>query len=270
MVDYLILFAMGLAGGFLAGLIGIGGGVMYVLILPYLLTNMGFPSEEIVQYTIANSLVGTMFAALSGNLALIKRKEFYWKEVAVMGAFGAFLSLSTLYFVVNTSWYQRDKFNWVIIGLVLFIIFKTLKQSTLNLESQQEAKQKKWMFGVTGSLAGAVSALSGLGGGVIIIPILNSGFKMTMQKAKSISLGVIFITSLSLSVFNLFEKPITTYANQNVGYIVMPLALALSIGVALASPFGVMVARKLPSRVISYIFVIFLLVVIIDKAIQVF
>ena len=105
MQEFLLLFIMGLAGGFLAGLIGIGGGVMYILVLPYLLLNMGFPQEEIVQYTIANSLFGTTFAALSGNLALLKKGEFFWKEVMVIGVFGTVCSLATLFLLVNTSEY---------------------------------------------------------------------------------------------------------------------------------------------------------------------
>jgi uncharacterized membrane protein YfcA len=67
-LDYFFLCLIGLIGGFLAGLIGIGGGVLYILILPYLLIELNYPAAEIVQFTIANSLVGTMFAALSGTL----------------------------------------------------------------------------------------------------------------------------------------------------------------------------------------------------------
>ena len=76
MENYILLFLLGVIGGFLAGLIGIGGGVMYVLILPYLLVQMGFPEAEIVQFTIANSLVGTLFASFSANVVLIKQKNY--------------------------------------------------------------------------------------------------------------------------------------------------------------------------------------------------
>ena len=56
--------------------------------------------------------------------------------------------------------------------------------------------------------------------------------------------------------------------NHNTGYIVWPLALTLSLGVVIASPFGVSVARKLSGKTISYIFVLFVMVVIADKLIQ--
>ncbi|MFY0591894.1 sulfite exporter TauE/SafE family protein [Roseivirga sp.] len=268
MQEFLLLLIMGLAGGFLAGLIGIGGGVMYILVLPYLLLNMGFPQEEIVQYTIANSLFGTTFAALSGNVALMKRKEFFWKDVLIIGMFGAVCSVLVLLLVVNTASYQRDQFNMIVIGIMLFIAIRTLIQTRKPSGGQYEKKTSFIGLGSIGAAAGSVSALSGLGGGTVIIPILNSGLKMPMHKAKSISLGVIFITSLTLSIYNLFETPMVDYTNQNTGYIVWPLALLISLGVIIGSPFGVIVGRKLSNRVISYIFVLFVLVVIADKLYQ--
>lgn len=268
MLEFLLLFVMGLAGGFLAGLIGIGGGVLYILVLPYLLLNMGFPQEEIVQYTIANSLFGTTFAALSGNMALLKKGEFFWKEVIVIGLFGTICSLVVLFLLVNTPFYQKDQFNLLVILIMLFIAVRTLIQTRQPIGELLEKKGPLLGFSIVGAAAGTVSALSGLGGGTVIIPVLNSGFKMPMYKAKSISLGVIFITSLSLTIFNLFETPMTDYSNQNTGYIVWPLALAISLGVIIGSPFGVIVSRKLSNRLISYIFVLFVLVVIADKVFQ--
>ncbi|WP_305983575.1 sulfite exporter TauE/SafE family protein [Roseivirga thermotolerans] len=265
---YLLLFVMGLAGGFLAGLIGIGGGVMYVLILPYMLGIMGFPEEAIVQLTIANSIFGTMFAALAGNIALWRKREFYWKEVVVMGSFATLVGLLLLHYFVNTPAYQKTEFNLIVILLMIGIIWRTLRQARREESNNSERKVGLLGSGFVGASAGAVAALSGLGGGTIIIPILNSGFQMTMQKAKSISLGVIFITAFCITLLNTFSS--TGYSSQwhTTGYIVWPLALTISMGVVIASPLGVLVARKMSSRTISYIFVLFVMVVIADKLIQ--
>lgn len=259
---------MGLVGGLLAGLIGIGGGVMYILVLPYLLLGMGFPEQEIVQYTIANSIFGTMFAALSGTAPLIKKGDFFWKEVVTIGVWGTITSLLVLNFVVNTSLYNKTLFNYVVIVIMVFIAIRTMLQAKRESGGDHEHKIKSWGLGLVGIASGSVSALSGLGGGTVIIPILNSGVKMSMQKAKGISLGVIFITAFSLSIFNLFEEPMTDFVNQSTGYIVWPLALMISLGVIIGSPLGVIISKRLSNRTISYIFVLFVLVVIADKVIQ--
>ncbi|HEY9117943.1 MAG TPA: sulfite exporter TauE/SafE family protein, partial [Roseivirga sp.] len=224
---YILLFLMGLVGGFLAGLIGIGGGVMYVLVLPYLLIEMGFPPNEIVQLTIANSIFGTMFAALAGNIALWRKGEFYWKQVIYIGLFGTAVSLPLLFFFVNTPAYQKSEFNVVVIILMVFIIWRTLSQVKITRKDGEEKTAGILGYSFIGGSAGAVAALSGLGGGTVIIPILNTGFNMTMQKAKSISLGVIFITSFCLTLLNVFSKTSFGGFNHNSGYIVWPLALTL-------------------------------------------
>lgn len=265
---YILLFVMGLFGGFLAGLIGIGGGVMYVLVLPYLLNSMGFPTGEIVQLTIANSIFGTFFAALSGNIALWKKGEFYLREVLSIGFFGTIVSLLLLHFFVNTPSYQKEEFNVIVIILMVVIVWRTLRQVRFIQLSGEEKKSGVLGYSIVGALSGAVAALSGLGGGTVIIPVLNTGFKMNMQKAKSISLGVILITSFCLTLMNIFSDTTFGFHNHNSGYIVWPLALILSTGVVIASPMGVSVARKMSGKTISYIFVAFVLVVIVDKLIQ--
>ncbi len=270
MLDLLLLFLMGLVGGFLAGLIGIGGGVMYILVLPYILLGMGFPQEEIVQYTIANSIFGTMFAALAGNVTHIRQRFFFWREVFIIGIIGTIASISTLHFFVNTTSYQTFEFNMAVIAIMLFIAIRTLFQVKREVGGNYEKRTTIQLLSFVGLSAGTISALSGLGGGTVIIPILNSGVKMSMKKAKSISLGVIFISALALSLFNLQETPLTDFRNQSTGYIVWPLALTISLGVIIGSPFGVAIAKKLSNKVISLIFVLFVFVVIIDKAIQLF
>ena len=149
-----------------------------------------------------------------------------------------------------------------------FVVFRTLKSNRASNFESEEKQATKGQLGVVGALAGSISALSGLGGGVVIIPILNLRFKQSMRKAKSISLGVIFITSMVMSISNLLAEPMTNINGQNIGYVVWPLVLVLSLGVIIGSPYGVRIARKLSNRTISYIFVSFLGVVIIDKLIQ--
>jgi len=240
---------------------------MYVLILPYLLVQMGFPQEEIVQYTIANSLVGTFFAALSANIVLFKQGHIYWETVLTIGLFSTLVSLLLLEFFVNTSLYAMREFNIAVILLMLFIISRTVKQNWKG-KAKVEKPMSLTSSAAMGMGAGAVAALSGLGGGTVIIPMLNIGFKVDMIKAKSISLGVILISSFAATLFNLLEKTRIEYVNQSQGYIVFPLALIISLGVILGSPIGVKVSSKMSQQWISIIFVCFVVVVIIDKTLQ--
>src|SRR6478609_1452334 len=103
---FLYLFISGLLGGFIAGLVGIGGGVVYVLIIPIALKLIGTPESEIPQYTIANSIFAIFFASASANYFLLKYKLFYKKVVIVISLSAIVISYFTVEYIVNTSWYS--------------------------------------------------------------------------------------------------------------------------------------------------------------------
>ena len=139
MVYYFFLFISGLIGGFLGGLLGIGGGIIYIVVIPVALSGIGVPRDEIVQYTIANSVFASFFSSLSANVILIKNQVFYVREVLIMGCIGIVASLLLLQYVVNTSWYSKDTFNLVIVVLLLYMLLKTI----LNASNGKAEKTKE-------------------------------------------------------------------------------------------------------------------------------
>lgn len=270
MLQFFFLFVSGLVGGFLGGLLGIGGGIIYIVVIPVVLSGIGVPREEIVQYTIANSVFASFFSSLSANFILLKNNNFYLKEVVIIGIFGIITSLLFLQYIVNTSWYSKGSFNVVIVLLLLYMLLKTiLNANNINgLSGAKKGKRASTKLGLAGLAVGAVSALSGLGGGVVLIPILTSLFTMDIRRANSISLGVIGITSLTMTVFCLFENTRYEYHYYNMGYIIFPVALSLAAGVVIASPLGVKASKIASPQMLSYLFSFFLALIIIRKIVE--
>jgi uncharacterized protein len=268
MLTYLYLFLAGLAGGFIAGLAGIGGGTVYVLIIPITLTYLGVPIEYMAQYTIANSMFAIFFASLSANYSLFKNKNIYPKQVFLIGIPAVIISLFALHYFVNTKYYSLSAFNLTLIVLMIYMLIRTIVNAQQNNDRSLDELNPVYLV-VTGSFAGLLSALSGLGGGVLTVPILNSWMKVNIKKAASISLGVIVLSSFAMTVVNLLENPgFGTPDSQ--GYIIFPIAIALSLGVVIASPLGVKMSVKLSSKIISYIYAAFLGIVIIKKIMEVY
>jgi uncharacterized membrane protein YfcA len=267
MITFLFLLIAGIIGGFMAGLVGIGGGIVYVFVIPIALKLMGVPDAEIAQYTIANSIFAIFFASTSANYTLIKMKNFYYRPVIIIGLFSIITSLLTLQFIVNTDWYDIKKFNIVVILLLVYMLIFTLLNARKNYRFPIK-KIKIWQFGIVGLCSGLVASVSGLGGGIVIIPLLNTIMKTDIKKASSISSGVIMITSLVMTIFNMTEKSRFPFDNYNLGYIVFPVGLTLAAGVVVTSPFGVRTAAKLSSKTISYIYASILLIVIVKKIIE--
>jgi len=266
-IDFFLIFLAGLGGGFLAGLLGIGGGVIYILVLPLALRKVGVSEQEIAQYVIANSIFGTAAASLLASITLIKSKEFYRREVLLVGVSGIVFSYALLFFFVNTPYYSERVFNFAVIVFLLLILLTSFGKSEKNIIFRQPVKNHNLWYLLTGGVSGTVAALSGLGGGTVVVPFLKSGLHMDIKRSKSISLGAILVTSSLISVYNMVDQPIHPFSGSSVGYLVIPVAVPLSLGVIVSSPFGVRVANKISSQIISYIFAAFLLLVIIRKAI---
>lgn len=264
MLSFFFLLLAGIIGGFMAGLVGIGGGIVYVFILPVTLHFMGVPEAEIAQYTIANSIFAIFFASSSANYTLIRMKNFYLRPVLIIGVFSMATSLLTLEFVVNTDWYNVKKFNIVVILFLLYMLIFTLLNARKNY-NESLSDIKVWQLGIAGLGSGFVASVSGLGGGIVIIPILNSVLKADIKKASSVSSGVIMVTSLMMTIFNMFETPRFPFDHYNLGYIVFPVGLTLAAGVIFSSSYGVRTAAKLNPKTISYIYAFFLGLVIVKK-----
>lgn len=257
----LYLLLAGLIGGFFAGFLGIGGGIIFISILPFILSSIGISGHEVVQYTIANSIFATFFASFGANITQIINKNFYLKQVLLIGVSGGLVGIFTLDFMVYSDWYTPIVFNWVIVLLLIYIMISTLRVAKRSQSYHDEGKHHNGWLITSGGFSGIIAAISGLGGGIVIIPILNSILAMNIKKAQSISLGVIFISSLILSIKNMLAETIHVY-EYSIGYIIFPVVLPLVIGVVLSAPLGVMAARRVASYILSIIFAIFVFLLI--------
>lgn len=267
---YVELIVAGLGGGFLAGFLGIGGGIIYILVLPAVLLSVGVAETELAQYVIANSIFGTTVAALAGSISLLRTKDFYWKEVMLVGFSAVSTAFLLLFTFVNTPLYSQQLFTVITIFFLIAILLGALSRKYGNLLFPKPVANAQRWYLITGATSGAMSALSGLGGGTITVPMLTSGLHIDIKRAKSISLGVIFIASLGITLYNLIDQPQSAVPPGQFGYILLPISGVLSFGVLLGSPFGVWVARRVSSAVISWCFIGFVLVVTLKKVLELF
>jgi len=189
------------------------------------------------------------------------------RPVLVIGIFSIISSLLTLEFVVNTEWYDVKKFNLVVIALLVYMLVFTLLQAKKEAAFSLE-QIKLWQYALIGLCSGIVASVSGLGGGIIIIPLLNTLMKVDIKKAGSISSGVIMLTSMMMTFFSMTEKTKVPFDYYSMGYIIFPIGIALSAGVLVSSPFGVRKAAQLSPKIISYIYAAILTIVIIKKVVE--
>lgn len=265
-ISYFLLFIAGLVGGFIAGLIGIGGGIIYVLVIPEALRLMGVPPIEVAQYTIANSLFVIFIASAMVNFRHFKVKIYVY-EILTIGIASSIASLLSLKWFVNTHHYSLLTYNIVTLFFIVFLFCNTLiKRKAIKITLP--VAHLTLIFLLIGALGGIISSFSGLGGGIVVIPLLCSFMNMDIKKASIISSGVIMVTSLVSTVYNLLEIPKHQADIYQLGYIIFPIAIALILGVIITSGLGVRYAKKLSSQNITYIYSILLFLIILKKAFE--
>lgn len=251
----------GLAGGFLAGLLGVGGGVIFVFVLSIYFEQFGISPEDLPRFLISNSIFATFFAGVSSSLKNNKLKSFHLKEVLVCALPGVISSLTLTYFITNYNWYNKKEFTIFFVLLLLFFLVRLVFIKSPKNQSEDYESSNNWSIGLIGFFAGIISALSGLGGGVVIIPLLTQILKMPIKRAASISLGVIPFFALSMSLYYGFGFSPTVQIPYSLGFLVFPAAIPLVFGVLIAAPYGLKLSKKLSNRLIKVMFACLLAIV---------
>lgn len=266
-IQILILFTVGLAAGFSAGLIGIGGGLFYVLVYSFFLSKLNIESEpEFVRMVIANSILSTFFAALAASYKQFKDKNFYLRPVLSIGLVGLISSVAITILISKTTFYNRDVFAVVFTIAMIPLIVKMLTKSKAGRKEINDFAINK--FSLLGLVSGAGTALSGLGGAFITTPVLNGLFLIDLKKVVSISVGVIVIVAGGTSIFNLLTQTYSFNQPYFFGGIHLFLVLPTVVGVLLAAPYGVKCSKQLPPKTIRFLFLIFCVSVIIRNVFE--
>jgi len=262
-IDILILFITGLFAGFSSGLIGVGGGIFYVVIYSLFLEKLGVSNEhEFVRMVIANSIFSTLFAALAASYKQIKLNNFYPKYVLMVGLPGAVAAIGLTQIINNSDWYDKTTFSIVFTLAMLPLIGRMIMKSKKASLSPKELSNPFYL--ILGLFSGMATALSGLGGAFLMTPVLNGWRRVNIKKVVSIAVGVIVIVALATSVFNLLTQNYDSVSlDHTYGGINLGLSLPIIIGVLIAAPFGVTVSNKLSNRTIKLFFAAFCSLVVI-------
>lgn len=245
----------------MGGLLGIGGGLVFALVLPFGLTQLGISGPFLVSYTIANSLFATFFTTLSANFFQWKEVLLFRRQILVVGFFASVSTLLLLHFFVNSGWYSRRLFESVfslILAYMMFRLFWKIRSGSIG-DSVQEAGRFRWgLLSISGLFSGMVSPLTGMGGGIVLVPVLHTMLRYSLPAARSISLGVITISSFVSSLLSIFSDEIETFSKSTLGFLVIPLAFPLAIGGMVGSYLGLKIAKQTSVFWTTFLFGIFL------------
>lgn len=222
----IVMLVIGILGGFISGLVGIGGAIVIypaLLLLPPL---FGLPTYSAY---IASGLTSSQvfFSTLSGSLKAYKNKNFSRTLILNMGSgmvIGSILG-ALLATVFNS---QFVNVIYIIIALLaLILMFIKVTPSTSHI------KFNRVLLITIGGIIGLVSGIVGAGGAFIIIPVLLVIFKLPMNMVVTNSIVIAFISSIGAFIIKLLQ-----------GYIPINSAIPLILGSILFTPLGMKIGQK--------------------------
>jgi len=271
-MEYALLIGTGIFGGMIAGMLGLGGGIFYILVLPSIMLWFGIPAEYATPFVVANSLAGIAFASGISIVSQFGELKKYVKESLLVGIPSLIVSIFATQFVVHSRWFSKEVFGGLVVVIMLVLLFQMLfKRKKTVLEQDLNIKIRAKAGISIGSFAGFISAVSGLGGGVIINPVLHLRLHQSLLKARVISLTTIFISTTFISLQNSFGSPLYQPEHiQNIGFIIPIIAVPLIIGAIIGGPIGVRLSRQLSERTLKYSFTIVVFIVLIEKTLSLF
>lgn len=216
-----LLVAVGLLGGMLSGFFGVGGGTVMVPLLIWLL---GMDQRRAVATSLVaivpTAIVGAVTYGVGGHVGIVAGL------VLSVGAIGGSLIGSRL-----LRRLPLGVLRWMFIGLLGFAAVETL----LEIPSRDAGIDLTLTSGavllLVGVLMGVASGLFGVGGGIVVVPIMIAGFGASDLLAKGTSLFAMIPAALTGSVVNLRAGVVTTADGMVAG---VAAALASLLGVALA------------------------------------
>ena len=249
----LVAVAAGIGGGVLAGLLGVGGGIV---IVPALYLSLGLVDLEEglrMQVAVATSLATIVFTAVSStrshhrrgavDLALLRR----WAPWVVLGVFGG----ASLGAVVD--------------GRAMVAVFAVVASVVaLNMllgrgaPSPEPRRAPPAVWAATGVLAGGVSALMGIGGGTVCVPILSHlGYDIRRAVGTSAALGFVIGVPATI-VYVIAGLGVEGLPPLSLGYVnLLAVAIITPFTMAFAT-VGARIAHAIPMRALRACFGVFL------------
>ena len=252
------LLIYGLLGGFvgiLAGLLGVGGGLVIVPILIIAFNLQGVPHEITMHLALGTSLASIIFTSISSFMAHHKRGAVDWLTVKriVLGILtGTFIG-SCFVAILST--------NILKLFFICFIYF--VAYQFLANKKPKASRELPGIFGMflAGNTIGFISSLVGIGGGAVSVPYMtwcNVAVHRAIGTSAAIGLPIAISGTVGF-VFNGWNNPILP--EYSVGYVYLPALLGIAAISVLTAPLGVKLAHSLPVGKLKKIFSLLLIIV---------
>jgi len=256
MSSFLLIYAaLGALAGILAGLLGIGGGLVIVPMLVFAFSWQHLPDPLIMHMALGTSMASILFTSVSSFWAHHKRGAVHWmlvKRIVPGILVGTFLG-SCLAAKMSTGFLK---------GFFVIFLYYVGAQMLLNRKPKpsRQIPGLYGMFGV-GSVIGAFSSLVGIGGGTLSVPFMiwcNLSVHLAIGTSAAIGFPIAIAGTIGYIFNGLHAGGLPEYS---LGFIYLPALLGLVCASVITAPLGVRLAHSLPVDRLKLVFALILFTV---------
>ena len=242
------LALLGLGTGFLAGLLGIGGGMLMVPFMTFILTAKGFPADYTVKMAVATSLATICFTSLSSVRAHHQRGAVMWPVVRLLSPgilLGALIGAQ-----LATALPGK-------ILSVLFAIFVAFSATQMLLD--RKPRPSRTLPGRLGTfsmgwLIGTLSSLVGAGGAFISVPFMT-WCNVRIHHAVGTSAALGFPIALAGTLGYIWAgRDLPPMPAGSIGYLYLPGLIVIALASMISAPLGARTAHRMDIRPLKKVF----------------
>ncbi len=256
-VSVLLFLLLGAVAGVLAGLLGVGGGLVLVAALAWLLPLMGIPQEAAMHAALASSLASIVLTAAASARAHHRRGSVMWPTVAWMvpglllgGWLGSGLAVRM----------DDGVLRYLVAGYCLVAAAQMLLGRRRATGADASPPPRGVGMSLAGSGIGALSAVIGIGGGSMTVPLLVAlGSAPVRAVGTSSACGVAI--GLASALGYAMHAPDGALPAHAIGYVYLPAAAGVAAASVFAAPLGTRLAHHLSGETLKRVFAGFLLLV---------
>lgn len=246
--------ALGCAGGFAAGLLGIGGGMLFVPLLTWLFELQGFDRASLVHLALGTSLTIIVFTSISSARTHHGKGNVDWSIVRGIApgiVLGGLLGGAVARHLPTAA---------LALIFAVFVSYSAL-QMFLNAKPQpaRTLPGPLGLFGV-GTLISSLSQLVGAGGGFLSVPFMtwcNVSMHRAVGTSAAIGLPIAVVGALAFLVNG---ASVPGLPPGSVGFVHLPALLGVLVPSVLLAPVGARLASRLPVATLKRVFAGFLFV----------
>lgn len=252
--EWLLYPALGVVAGLLAGLLGVGGGLVLVAALAWLLPLQGVPPSAAMHAALATSLASIVITAAASTRAHHYRGSVSWPTVAWLlpgllagGWLGSGLATRL----------SGNFLRHLVIAYCLIAACQLLLEWPRPRFNGNNASPRGPGLSLAGTIIGAMSALVGIGGGSMTVPVLIWRGAPPVRAIGTSSACGIGIGLASASGYATLAG-VSGMPAGSFGYVFLPAAIGIAITSLLMAPFGTRLAHWFNGRTLKGIFAAFL------------